>query len=209
MIAQPDLLISKDDGGVTVIPGATIAYVLSYQNVGNQDATGVVISETVPANTVFDPNASSADWVCTSAAAGSSCTLAIGALAAGAGPITATFAVLVDSPLLAGVEEVVNSTSIADDESNGTDPNPGDNSDSDNTPVDAVPDLVISKDDGGVTALPGATVSYTITYQNVGNQDATGVEINETVPDNTVFNAAASTAGWSCAPAARPVQFVL
>ncbi len=40
---------------------------------------------------------------------------------------------------------------------------------------------------------------YTLTFQNVGGGTATGVVINETVPDHTVFHAAASSPGWSCA----------
>ncbi len=199
--AAPDLVISKDDGGVTAVPGDTVSYLLSYQNVGNQDATGVVISETVPANTLFDGPASTAGWVCVpDATAGSSCTLAIGDVAAGGVAASATFAVLVDNPLPSGVIEVFNTARIADDGSNGDDPTPEDNVNSDDTPVVAVPDLVIGKDDGGVTAVPGDTVSYLLSYQNVGNQDATGVVISETVPANTLFDGPASTAGWVCVP---------
>ncbi len=201
VVAVPDLVIGKDDGGVTAVPGDTVSYLLSYQNVGNQDATGVVISETVPANTLFDGPASTAGWVCVpDATAGSSCTLAIGDVAAGGVAASATFAVLVDNPLPSGVIEVFNTARIADDGSNGDDPTPEDNVNSDDTPVVAVPDLVIGKDDGGVTAVPGDTVSYLLSYQNVGNQDATGVVISETVPANTLFDGPASTAGWVCVP---------
>ena len=199
--AQPDLVISKDDGDITAVPGDTVSYLLSYQNVGNQDATGVVISETVPLNTLFDGAASTPGWACVpDATAGSSCTLTIGDLAASAAAASATFAVVVDNPLPTGVTEVLNSVGIADDGTNGDDPTPDDNTDSDNTPVDAAPDLVISKDDGRVSARPGGMVNYTLSYQNVGNQDATGVVITETVPAGTDFVAADSTPGWVCLP---------
>lgn len=198
--AMPDLSITKDDGGITTQPGNTVVYLLSYQNLGNQGASGVVISETVPANTVFAPGASTAGWSCTpNNNAGSSCALAIGAVAAGSGG-SVNFAVTVANPLPAGVDEVLNTSLITDDGTNGPDPTPGNNQDSDNTPVNAAPDLTIVKDDGGITTQPGATVSYTLNYQNVGNQDATGVVITETVPANSTFNAGASTAGWVCAP---------
>ncbi|MDX2417287.1 MAG: hypothetical protein QNK19_07490 [Xanthomonadales bacterium] len=199
--AQPDLVISKDDGDVTAVPGGTVSYLLSYQNVGNQDATGVVITETVPLNTLFNGAASTPGWACLpDATAGSTCTLALGGVAASAAAATATFAVMVDDPLPTGVAEILNTVGIADDGTNGDDPTPDDNTDSDSTPVDAFPDLVISKDDGDVTAVPGGTVSYLLSYQNVGNQDATGVVITETVPLNTVFDGAASTPGWACLP---------
>jgi uncharacterized repeat protein (TIGR01451 family) len=48
---------------------------------------------------------------------------------------------------------------------------------------------------------------YTLDFVNAGTQDAAGVAITETVPDNTTFNATESAAGWSCAdgsPARTP-----
>ncbi len=201
LTATPDLTITKDDGSASVSPGGTVAYTLTYANAGNQGATGVVLTETVPANTTFNSGASTAGWSCTpDNNAGSTCTLAIGALAAGSGNQTATFAVTVDSLVASGVTQISNTASIADDGNNGTDPTPGDNSGSDTTPVTATPDLNISKSDGGASVLAGGTASYTLSYSNVGNQGATGVVITETVPANTTFNAGASTAGWSCTP---------
>ena len=199
--AAPDLAISKDDGGVSSTPGGTVVYTLSYQNVGNQIATGVVISDTVPANTVFNPGASTAGWTCApNNNPGSVCSVTVGDVAgAGAGG-SVDFAVTVDDPLADSVTEISNAATIADDGNNGPDPTPGNNDDSDTTPVSAAPDLVISKDDGGATTVPGGIVVWTLDYQNVGNQDATGVVISDTVPANTVFNSAASTAGWTCLP---------
>ncbi len=202
--AQPDLVIRKDDGGVRTEPGGTVAYTLSYQNVGDQNATGVVITETVPANSSFNLAASSPGWVCGSdGSAGSVCTLDIGDLVAGAAAVNVIFAVTVVDPLPAGVDELFNTSRIADDGSNGDDPTPENNVDADTTPIDAVPDLLIAKDDGDVTAVPGDTVTYVLSYQNVGNQDATGVKITETVPANSSFNAGASTTGWACDPDAN------
>lgn len=198
--AAPDLTLGKDDGGTSSFAGGVISYTLSYANVGNQGATGVVISETVPANVSFNAGASTAGWTCVpSGAAGSTCTLALGSLVAG-GSGTATFAVTVDNPLPASVTDIANTASIADDGSNGPDPTPINNTDSDTTPVGATPDLTITKSDGGVTAVPGGTVAYTLNYSNVGTQGATGVVISETVPTHGSFNAGASTAGWVCTP---------
>jgi fimbrial isopeptide formation D2 family protein/uncharacterized repeat protein (TIGR01451 family) len=203
--APPDLVITKDDGGAITVPGGTVVYSLSYQNVGNQAATGVVISDTVPAHTAFNAGASTAGWSCApDASPGSVCSLAIGTVAGGGAGGTVAFAVTVDDPLAAGVIEIANAASIADDGNNGPDPTPGNNGDGDTTPVNAAPDLTIAKDDGGATTVPGGTVVYTLVYRNVGNQTASGVEISETVPADTVFNPAASTAGWVCAPDNNP-----
>jgi uncharacterized repeat protein (TIGR01451 family) len=199
--ATPDLTVSKSDGGASVAPGGTVAYTVTFANTGNQGATGVVLTETVPQHSTFNAGASTAGWVCApNNNAGSSCTMSIGALGAGSGNQTRTFAVTVLGTVPAGVSQIANSCSIADDGSNGTDPAPADNSASDSTPLNATPDLTMSKSDGGASAAPGGTVAYTLTYANIGNQGATGVVLSETVPQNSTFNAGASTAGWVCAP---------
>jgi uncharacterized repeat protein (TIGR01451 family) len=193
-----DLVLTKSDGDITATPGAVIAYTLAYANTGNQDATGVVITETVPANATFNAAASTAGWSCADGApAGATCALTIGNLAAGASD-SATFAVRVNAGVPAGATQIANTASISDDGSNGADLDASDNTASDSAPLDAAPDLALTKDDGGASAEPGAVIVYTLNYRNVGNQTATGVILSETVPDNTSFSAAGSTPGWSC-----------
>ena len=197
-----DLALTKSDGGATATPGAVIVYTLTYANTGNQDATGVVITEIVPANATFNAAASTAGWSCADGApAGATCALTIGNLAAGASG-SATFAVRVNAAVPAGATQIANTASISDDGSNGADLDASDNTASDSAPLDAAPDLALTKDDGGTSAEPGQVIAYTLTYANTGNQGATGVVITETVPANTTFHAAGSTAGWSCADGA-------
>ncbi|HEX8287248.1 MAG TPA: choice-of-anchor Q domain-containing protein, partial [Pyrinomonadaceae bacterium] len=194
--AQADLQITKSDGGASVAPGGTVAYILAYSNNGASTAANVVITETIPANTTFNSAASTSGWSCSpNNNAGSTCTLQIGSVNPTAGG-SATFAVTVVNPVAAGVSQLSNTASIA---STVTDPITSNNSASDTTPVNAQPDLSITKSDGGATTALGGTVAYTLGYSNTGNQGATGVTITETVPQNTSFNSGASTAGWSCA----------
>src|SRR5262249_33099731 len=80
VVTAPGLPLSKSDGGASVLPGGTVIYTLSYANTGNVGLSGVVLQETVPANTSFNPAASSGGWSC----AGASCTLNVGTLAGGA-----------------------------------------------------------------------------------------------------------------------------
>ena len=198
--AAPDYSLTKDDGGADVIPGGTAVYTLNYSNSGNQDGTGVVLTETVPAGTTFNSASSSPGWSCIpNNNAGSVCTLIIGSLTTGSGG-SATFAVTANDPVPAGQELISNNASITDDLSNGPDPTPGNNSASDTTPLTAVPDLSITKDDGNVTVNPLDVVVYTLNYSNTGNQNASGVTITETVPVGSAFDSASSTAGWVCVP---------
>jgi uncharacterized repeat protein (TIGR01451 family)/fimbrial isopeptide formation D2 family protein len=199
--AAPDLLVSKDDGGTTTMAGGVVVYTISYSNIGSQDATAVVITETVPANSSFNPASSTGSWNCLpDNSAGSSCSQVIGNVNAGAPIATVDFAVTVDLPIAAAVTTLFNNVSIIDDGNNGADLDPSNNSGADTTPITSAADLQISKDDGGISVIPGGTVIYALTYTNVGGQDATAVVITETVAANSSFNPAASTAGWACTP---------
>lgn len=61
------------------------------------------------------------------------------------------------------------------------------------------PDLEISTvSDGGASVRPVNTVVYTIQYRNDGLGDATGVELEVSVPSNTFFASSGSSSGWSC-----------
>jgi uncharacterized repeat protein (TIGR01451 family) len=190
IIAAPDLALTKSAGSAAVEPGDALVYTLGYANLGTQEATGVVITETVPAHTIFDPAASHPGWSC----AGATCTYLVGTLPAGTAR-NIIFAVNIPAALPTGVTQIVNTAGIADDGTNGADTDPANNTDSTTTPVNAAPDLTLAKSDGGVTVLPGDTLVYTLTYANVGNQDATNVVIAETVPAHTTF---AGPGGWSC-----------
>jgi uncharacterized repeat protein (TIGR01451 family) len=195
------MTLTKNDGGATVAAGGTAVYTLTYTNAGNQNATGVVLTETIPAHTTFQRRSQHCRvGLYSRYHAGSTCTLATGALAGGGTSGSATFAVTVGNPLPAGVAQLANTATVADDGSNGADPTPANASGSDTTPVNAVPDLTLTKTDGGATVTPGSTLAYTLVYTNTGTQGATGIVLTETVPLNAVFNAGASSAGWTCTP---------
>jgi uncharacterized repeat protein (TIGR01451 family) len=51
--ATPALVLSKVDANVPVGPSSQLQYTLTVRNVGNADATGVTITDPVPANTTF------------------------------------------------------------------------------------------------------------------------------------------------------------
>jgi uncharacterized repeat protein (TIGR01451 family)/fimbrial isopeptide formation D2 family protein len=59
-------------------------------------------------------------------------------------------------------------------------------------------DLLVNKTSTTTDVLPGDDIVYDLYYENAGNAGATNVQLTETVPANTTFNAALSTAGWSC-----------
>jgi hypothetical protein len=69
----------------------------------------------------------------------------VGGLAGGGAAGSATFAVIVDAVLPPGTTELTNTGTIADDGTNGPDPTPANNSSTDTTPVQVVPDVVVTE----------------------------------------------------------------
>ncbi len=106
-----------------------------------------------------------------------------------------TFQVTIDAPLPDNVDQVTNQAIVqaGDQEARPQV----------TTPVVQRIDLVIEKTDSVEQVLPGETVVYELTYYNVGYANATGVVIEDTVPENTTFDAGASSDGWNCPDGAR------
>lgn len=215
IVADPVMEIEKDDLADVAGAGSTVFYFIDYANTGNQDATGVVITETVPDTNVgsgevsFDAAGSTAGWSCADGSPpGTTCTFVVGDLGGGDGG-QLTFAVTLADPLEEGVTDIENTVSITDDGLN-TDPDNCDpdcertDSATDDTPILAAPVLTVAKDDNIDAAVPGQVVVYDVVYSNIGDQDATGVVLSETVGDWVVFDAAASDPDWTCIDGAGP-----
>ncbi|HSH02305.1 MAG TPA: hypothetical protein VLL52_07280 [Anaerolineae bacterium] len=157
--AAPDLQIVKSDAGLNAIPSKTLTYTLSYSNTGSQDSSGVVISETIPANTTFNSGASDISWSCTGSAPGDVCTAAIGNLAVGASG-QLLFVLNIDG--MVSASSIRNVAEIGDDGSNGADLNYSDNSSSDDAAV------------GTPTAVTLHTATAT-KHEPIGNEPIVGL----------------------------------
>jgi uncharacterized repeat protein (TIGR01451 family) len=177
---SPLLTLTKDDGLTTVKAGAQLTYTLTVSNIGTADATGVTVTDPLPANTTFvdAPGGTLANGIVT---------WSIGTLAAGASqPLTLIVDVAPSLP--AGLDTIVNTAMASDNQ------NP-DVTATDTDTVNAAPDLSVTKTDGQTVVTPGQTLTYTLTISNVGKQDATGVAVNDLLPANTTFVSASDT--WS------------
>ena len=191
--AAPDLAIASTPDAATIRPGQTLTFDLDYDNLGDQGATGVTLTQTLPPGTTFDAAGSDAGW---STLDGTNYTLTIGSLAAGASG-SAAFAVVVDDPVQAARELIESTATIFDDDLNGDDRDDDNEQADTSTPLDAAPDLVVTVDDGGATATPGGTTTYTLEYRNDGDQDAANVTLTQTLPPAATFVPGGSTAGWT------------
>jgi uncharacterized repeat protein (TIGR01451 family) len=194
---NPDLRLAKSVVAGTGDPGATIVYGLEVENLGNRDAAGVELTETVPALATFRSAGSSPGWTCSpDNHAGSHCTLPLGTVAAGTSA-NRTFAVTLAATFPANPPSIDNvacsSTTTSGDPQ-------GNNCGSTSTPPGGHPDLRTGKSVLSGTGDPGATLVYGIQVENLGDRDAAGVGLTETVPALSTFLASASSPGWSCSP---------
>ena len=130
LAATPDLTLVKSDGNVAAVPSGSVVYTLDYANVGSQDASGVVLEESLPVGTQFDAASSTPGWL---NLGGGRYQFVVGFLAAGGGGQVQFGAQQID--ITAAGLLLSNTASITDDGAGGVDPNPRDNVSTEQTPV--------------------------------------------------------------------------
>lgn len=176
--ASPGYSIRKDDGLTTATAGNTINYTISFEHLGLQNGTGVTIVDTYPADILHHVTASDSGIVDVDAG---TITWNLGSTSVG-DQYDFTVTAVVRTDIAAGIDSFTNSVTVADDGTNGPDPNPANNSDSDTDVLDAAPDYEITKSDGADTLSPGDATAYTITVTNVGTQAGTNIVVTDTYP---------------------------
>ena len=182
-----DLGIEKSVSETEFLPGGTVTYQLQITNYGPSDANNVVVTETVPDHTIFVPTAG---WTCdpVSGLAGATCTNNVGDLDANES-VSVQFVVTIENPIPADVTEFTNNVSV---DSDSEDSDLSNNEDDLTLPLEATPDMTITKDDGFVQVAPGSSITYTIVVANEGNQTATNVEVNDQLPAGVTFISASN-----------------
>lgn len=178
-----DLSITKTDGVATATPGGSVTYTITASNAGADPVTGATVADTFPALLTCT-------WTC-AGAGGGTCTAAgsgnindlVNLPSGGSVTYTASCAV---SAAAAGT--LSNTATVA---SSVTDPVPANNSATDTDTLVPQADLGITKTDGVTTAVPGQSVTYSITASNPGPSNAPGSTVADTFP-------AAATCTWTC-----------
>jgi uncharacterized repeat protein (TIGR01451 family) len=187
--ASADLSIVKTDSSDPVAVGTPLTYTLTVTNDGPNNAQNVVVSDTLPASVTFQ-SATASQGAC--ALDGRVVLCDLGTLSSGA---TATVDITV-VPTAEGT--VTNSASVSSDTA---DPDPTDNSDTEQTDVGpgTAPsaDVFVTKTDSVDPATVGVPVTYTLTVGNDGPDAATGVTVTDTLPSSFTFVSATPSQG-SC-----------
>src|SRR5438309_539431 len=203
--ASADLAVTKT-GPATATASSPIAYTLMATNNGPSDATGVAVSDTLPAGVGF-VSATSSQGTCTNASGTVTCD--VGSLANAA---SATITINATAPATAGA--ISNTATLSGNE---TDLNSADNSASASTDV-SVPttggsaDLSISKHvfpGSGGDSQPrfhvGNSFIYVLAVRNLGPSTATGVTVTDQLPSGLTFRKVASSNG-TCTQASGTVS---
>lgn len=180
-----DLSVIKVDSSDPVIAGNDLVYTITVSNDGPSTATGVTMSDTLPAGVTFTSVTSSQG---TAEEAGGVVTADLGSLASGASA-TVTVTVSVDPGTTGTLTNTATATGTE------TDTNTQNNSDTETTAVNSSVDLVITKTGSIATVSPGNSFSYEIVVTNEGPSTATDVSMTDTLPAELEFVNATSTAG--------------
>ena len=192
-----DLTLDITDGEVQVSPADSIVYNYEYANIGDMDATSAVLHTLLPRNTSFNAEQSHADWSCTQGRfpwSRTGCRLQLGNVAAQQSG-TVPFAVTVDAEVSARVRSISNFGYISGDQRSARRDNFGYET---TLLVRQLHDLRLDLSNADSEAMPGSVITYVLDYSNAGVVDAPGATISMKVPTHTSFDAAASSAGWTC-----------
>jgi uncharacterized repeat protein (TIGR01451 family) len=192
---QADLSIRKSASPDPVAPGANLTYLIQVANAGPDAAMADTVTDVIPSGTTFVSLASPAGWTCLTPIVGGSGAISCTISTLGVGA-TASFTLVVNVTAADGAT-ITNTATVA---SATTDFNPGNNTATVTTKVKKQADLAVTKADSPDPVVAGTDLTYDITLNNLGPNDAVNASLTDTTPANTTFRSFAQTSGpaFSC-----------
>ena len=172
-----------------VIAGETLTYTLVITNASGVDATGVVVTDTLPVSGTFSI-IPPLGWTCTTTPNSFTCqTSVLPAME------TRVITVVVPIPSYIAPNSVITNT-VGVTSALG-DSSPADNVDEEETRVLSEADLSIAKSAWPSVVSPGEEITYTLTVYNAGPSAAYSVVVSDTLPGE-VSLVAIGGSGWTC-----------
>lgn len=187
-----DLAITKTASIESIEMGGQFSYSIDVQNLGPGMANSLRVVDNLPAGVSF-VSASGMGWVCQHDSGVVACDLL--SLNAGA---TTTIIIDVTAPTMAG--RFTNLVSVS---SATLDQDMANNDASEEVLVLTEADLEISKTTQVSFVKPGSPLTYTITVQNLGEVEATGITVVDELQDGVVLVSITGETGWECVEATR------
>ena len=196
--AQPraDVSITKARTSGPVVPGAPVSWVIVARNAGPSAATGVTVTDVVPAALTAITVAGPAAGSCAPVGADNTVTCSLGDLAPGqARTITVTGSL---DPAFTGT--LANTATV----DSPTDTTPDNNSATSTGTAQPAADVSIAKRLVSGAAVPGMPVTWALDVTNAGPSVATDVTVSDDV-DDALTGVTATGAGTTCDVAAGNV----
>lgn len=191
-----DLAVTKT-ATPTADAGTNVTYNISLTNNGPNAATGVSLSDALPANTTFVSTTQNTGpaFVCSNPAGGTNGTVTC-TNASFANAATATFTIVAAIAPGAPAGPLGNTATVT---STSTDLVPLNNSSTASTTVTIAADVSVVKT-APATAAAATNISYGITVTNAGPSNAPNVSLTDTLPPNTTFVSNTQNSGptFSC-----------
>jgi uncharacterized repeat protein (TIGR01451 family) len=175
--ADPDLAVTKSDSADPAVAGGALSYTLVITNNGPATATGVAVTDTLPAGVTF-VTATVSQGSCNQS--GSVVTCTIGSLT-----ISSTTNVTITVAINPSTRNIL--TNTAEIAGNETDGELANNIYTETTTINAEADLSLVKTDSPDPATVGESITYTLIVTNNGPSDATAVILTDTLPTDTDF----------------------
>ena len=191
--AGSDVTITKVDKVDPVLGGSVITYNLQVQNIGLDPATGVTVTDTLPAGTTYLDASSSPE--CNPGAPGT-VTCAVGTLNSFQ---IKNLEIEVTAPASSSLDTRIRNIAEVS-ATNELILRQGNNRDFEETVVLGLrADVTLQKTDSPDAVASGGTLTYTLTVHNVGPEAATGVTIKENLPAGATFLPGSSSAECTAA----------
>lgn len=198
-----NLGITKTDSLANINSGSPVTYTVVVSNAGPDASTGSIVTDTVPASIT------GVTWTCGGATGGATCGAASGSgnsinttanLPSGSSVTYTVSGTL--SPSATGT--LSNTATVITPASGVSDPNDlartgaGNNSATDTTTINAVPDLRLAKSHSGNFTV-GVNGTYTLTASNAGSAGTSGtITVVDNLPAGLTIAAIPTGTGWNC-----------
>jgi uncharacterized repeat protein (TIGR01451 family)/fimbrial isopeptide formation D2 family protein len=184
-----DLALTKVHQG-TFTAGSNGTYLFTVTNNGPSDAAGpLTVTDTLPAALTYVSSNSADGWSCSNVGQAVTCTRGSG-LSSGAHN-TFTITVAIDPSATGNIH---NSATVS---SPTADPNPGNNTGTDDVTLASNTDLSIVKTAVAPSYVAGTTATYHLAVTNNGPSTAVNPVVTDTLPAGLTYVSATGT-GWSC-----------
>ena len=185
-----DVSITKTDGVATVVAGTSTSYTIVVGNSGPSQIDGIQVTDSLPAVLL------NATWTCTPSG-GAAC-----GSASGSGsinemvdmPAASTVTYVVTADVAPAAQGTLTNTAAVTLPTGMVDSDTANNAATDNTDIEVVADLAITKTDNVTSLIPGNSVGYDVVVVNNGPSAVSGAVVTDNIP------ATVTGASWTCTP---------